>query len=319
MHYCAPPFGTTEQLDRQRRDTTNARVDQLRVTEPTIPGEQQGVPKRLGELEVYGLTHPGKVRPNNEDHFLVCSLRRQIEVYHTSLPDPSVFAKSEGLAFLALVADGVGGARAGEEASRIALEHVTRYVTQSLNCYYTSDPGDDDTFVRELEDSAMKVHAEISAEAEENPDLRGMATTLTLWIGVGESAYLLQVGDSRCYILQGDELVQISRDQTMAEELVDAGVFDRTDAAFNRWAHVLSSAIGGPQAVPKVTRVAQSLGSVGLMCSDGLTRHVSDELIRDRLTNMKSARECCELLLQDALDAGGEDNITIIAGRPAPT
>lgn len=269
-------------------------------------------------LDVYGLTHPGKVRPNNEDHFLICALRRNIEVYHTSLPDPSILGRSEGMAFLALVADGVGGARAGEEASRIALEHVTRYVSKSLNCYYTSDPGDDETFVQELGEAAMKVHAEIIEESRHDAEHRGMATTLTLWLGVGTSAYLLQVGDSRCYILQGDELIQISRDQTMAEEFVDAGVITRGDAAFNRWTNVLSSAIGGPQAAPMVTRVTQSLGSIGLMCSDGLTRHVSDEQIRHRLMTMTSARECCELLLQDALDAGGEDNITIIAGRPNP-
>ncbi len=276
-------------------------------------------PSVTTSLDVYGLTHPGKVRPNNEDHFLICALERKIEIYHTSLPDPSMLGRSEGLAFLALVADGVGGARAGEEASRIALEHVTRYVSQSLNCYYTTDPDDDESFVKELEEAAMKVHAEISAEAEHDVERRGMATTLTLWLGVGTSAYLLQVGDSRCYILQDDELIQISRDQTMAEEFVDAGVIRREDAAFSRWTNVLSSAIGGPQAAPKVTRVTQSIGSIGLMCSDGLTRHVSDERIRDRLINMTSARECCELLLQDALDAGGEDNITIIAGRPKPT
>lgn len=291
----------------------------LHVTERTsYPPANQETRALSSSLDVYGLTHPGKVRANNEDHFLVCSLQRKIEVYHTSLPDPSIFGRTEGLAFLALVADGVGGARAGEEASRITLEHLTRYVSRSLTCYYTSDPGDDETFVRELEEAAMKVHAEISEEAEHNPEFHGMATTLTLWLGVGSSAYLLQVGDSRCYILQDDELVQISRDQTIAEEFVEAGVISRSDAAFNRWTNVLSSAIGGPQAAPKVTRVAQSLGSVGLMCSDGLTRHVSDDRIRERLINMKSARECCESLLQDALDAGGEDNITIIAGRPAP-
>lgn len=289
------------------------------MPETSFPPRQSSHPALDTALDVYGLTHRGLVRPNNEDHFLVCSLQRKVEIYHTSLPDPSIFGRTEGLAFLALVADGVGGARAGEEASRIALEHVTRYVSKSLNCYYTSDAGDDHTFVEELEEAALKVHAEISSEASHDPELRGMATTLTLWLGVGSSAYLLQVGDSRCYVLEGDELIQISRDQTMAEDFVEAGVFDRTDPAFNKWANVLSSAIGGPQAAPKVTRVAQTLGSVGLMCSDGLTRHVSDERIRERLVNMKSARECCELLLQDALDGGGQDNITIIAGRPAPT
>ena len=267
------------------------------------------------ELDVFGLTHKGKVRANNEDHFLVCSLKRRVEVYYTSLPDPTVLAQSERLAFMALVADGVGGSRAGEEASRIALEHVTRYVTQSLDCYYTSD-ADDSNFVKELEEVALRVHSELAVEAATDPELKGMATTLTLWIGVWPTAYLLQVGDSRCYVLHDGELIQISRDQTMAEEFVKQGVFNRGDAAFKRWANVLSSAIGGPEAAPTVTKVTQSWNNVGLLCSDGLTRHVPDDRIRERLLEMTSAKQVCEALLQDALDAGGEDNITVVVGRP---
>lgn len=270
------------------------------------------------ELDVYGLTHPGKVRQNNEDHFLICALHKRLQVYHTSLPDTAILSEGERLAFLALVADGVGGSKAGEEASRITLEHVTRYVTESLDCYYTSDPSDDTRFMHELEEAAFKVHAEIAVESAADPGRSGMATTLTLWLGMWPNAYLLQVGDSRCYTLRDGQLVQISRDQTMAEEFVKQGVFNREDAAFKRWAHVLSSAIGGPEAAPSVTKVPQSWGSVGLMCSDGLTRHVSDDQIRDRLLNMQSAKQVCEDLLQDALDAGGDDNITIIAGRMLP-
>jgi serine/threonine protein phosphatase PrpC len=270
------------------------------------------------ELDVYGLTHPGKVRTNNEDHFLICALQKRVEVYHTSLPDPSILAQSQRVAFLALVADGVGGANAGEEASRITLEHVTRYVTESLECYYTSDPNDDSVFIHELEEAALKVHSEIAVEAATDPARRGMATTLTLWLGIWPNAYLLQVGDSRCYSMRDGNLTQMSRDQTMAEEFVKQGVFDRSDAAFKRWANVLSSAIGGPEAAPTVTKVPQSWGSVGLMCSDGLTRHVSDDRIRDVLLNIASAKEGCEVLLQDALDAGGEDNITVLIGRMIP-
>lgn len=267
------------------------------------------------ELDVYGLTHPGKVRKNNEDHFLICALKKKVEVYHTSLPNPAVLTNSQRVAMLALVADGVGGAKAGEEASRLALEHVTRYVTHSLECYYTSDPDDDSNFVHELEEAALKVHAEIAVEAATNKEREGMATTLTLWLGIWPNAYLLQVGDSRCYSLRDGELIQMSRDQTMAEEFVKQGIFNREDAAFKRWANVLSSAIGGPQAAPSVTKVPQSWGAIGLMCSDGLTRHVSDERIKDVLVNLESAKQGCETLLQDALDAGGEDNITIIIGR----
>lgn len=270
------------------------------------------------ELDVYGLTHTGKVRENNEDHFLVCSLQRRIEVYHTSLPDPTLLCQSERLAFMALVADGVGGAKAGEEASRTALEHVTRYVTQSLDCYYTSDADDDSNFLKELEEAALKVHADIAVESATDPERRGMATTLTLWLGVWPNAYLLQVGDSRCYVLREGELVQISRDQTMAEEFVKQGVFNREDAAFKKWANVLSSAIGGPEAAPTVTKVPQSWKNTGLICSDGLTRHVGDDRIREQLVNMTSAKQVCEALLQDALDAGGEDNITIVCGRSIP-
>jgi serine/threonine protein phosphatase PrpC len=274
---------------------------------------------RDNELDVYGLTHPGLVRKNNEDHFLICALKKKVEVYHTSLPDPSVLTNpSQRVAMMALVADGVGGAKAGEEASRITLEHVTRYVTEALECYYTSDSDNDAQFISELGEAALKVHSEIAVESATDAARRGMATTLTLWLGVWPNAYLLQVGDSRCYSLRDGELIQISRDQTMAEEFVQQGVFNRGDAAFKRWAHVLSSAIGGPQAAPTVSKVPQSWGSVGMMCSDGLTRHVSDERIKEVLATLTSAREGCERLLQYALDGGGEDNITVLIGRSVP-
>ena len=142
-----------------------------------------------------------------------------------------------------------------------------------------------------------------------------MATTLTLWIGLWPRGYLLQVGDSRCYVLRGVELTQISRDQTLAQELVDQGVFTRTDAMNSRFANVLASAIGGPQAAPTVTRLESRWGDVGLLCSDGLTKHVSDERICERLLTMTSARQACEGLLADALDAGGTDNVTIVIGK----
>ncbi len=270
------------------------------------------------ELDVYGLTHPGLVRKNNEDHFLICALKKRVEIYHTSLPDPSALTLSQRVAMMALVADGVGGAKAGEEASRITLEHVTRYVTEALECYYTSDPDNDSQFIGELEEAALKVHSEIAVESATDETRRGMATTLTLWLGIWPNAYLLQVGDSRCYSFRDGNLIQMSRDQTMAEEFVQQGVFNREDAAFKRWANVLSSAIGGPQAAPSVSKVPQSWGSVGMLCSDGLTRHVSDERIKEVLSTLTSAKQGCETLLQDALDAGGEDNITILIGRAVP-
>ena len=161
----------------------------------------------------------------------------------------------------------------------------------------------------------MRCHANVLRRAEDTGELRGMATTLTLWLGVWPRAYLVQVGDTRCYLLRDGELVQISRDQTMAQELVDLGVLKDVDAAPRQLAQTLSSAIGGPQTAPKVTCLTQQWGDVGLLCSDGLTRHVSDDRIRERLRTMRSARETCEALVQDALDGGGSDNVTVLIGR----
>lgn len=289
------------------------------TTSSEVPVAANIGPRPLdSELDICGLTHPGKVRPNNEDHFLICALQKHMQVYHTSLPDVSQLGGDERVALLAMVADGVGGAAAGEEASRMALEGVTKYLSGALQCYYSSDLSDDAEFVHTLEEAALTVHNEIAMTTQSDPSLRGMATTLTLWIGVWPRAYLLQVGDSRCYLLKNGELIQVSRDQTMAEDLVEQGVFTRTDAAQTRWAHILSSAIGGPEAAPSVKRVEQGWGLVGLLCSDGLTRHVSDDRIREQLMNMTSSRQACEALIQDALDAGGKDNITVIIGRAVP-
>jgi serine/threonine protein phosphatase PrpC len=132
-------------------------------------------------------------------------------------------------------------------------------------------------------------------------------------------AYLLQVGDSRCYLLRGDELTQITRDQTMAQELIDLGVLTRADASGTRFEHTLSSSIGGHQTAPVVTRIGLTWDTVVLLCSDGLTRHVSDDRIRERLRSMTSSRQVCEDLLQDALEGGGSDNITLIVRRAVPS
>ena len=267
------------------------------------------------ELDIFGLTHPGKVRKTNQDHFLVASLRRQVEIHITSLPPGTHWPAAKRLAFMAMVADGVGSTEAGEEASRLAVERVTEYVTQCIKAYHAADGHRVDAFSEAVADAAMQVHAAILQHAGDDDAHRKMATTLTLWIGIWPRAYLLQVGDSRCYVLRDDKLIQLTRDQTMAQELIDQGILSRTDAPRTRWANVLSSAIGGHQAAPVVTQMEYGWDQVGLLCSDGLFKHVSDERIAERLRTMTSARQVCQDLLNDALEDGGSDNITLIVGR----
>ncbi len=282
----------------------------------TLPGDIISPRKpRDDEIDVWGITHVGKVRKENQDHFLLGSLRKRLDILSSSLPAiKELPLEDERVAFLAMVADGVGGGRKGEEASRAALEEVTQYITDSARCYYQAD-ADGADFVNALKEAAALTHKRILERGQADPDTSGMATTLTLYIGLWPWTYLLQVGDSRYYIFCKGVLKQISRDQTMAQELADQGVLPPDVAKASRFAHVLSSSIGGPENAPVVTRLPASWDNVHLLCSDGLTKHVSDEQITRRLGEMTSAQQVCEVLLQDALDGGGTDNITIIVGR----
>ncbi len=270
---------------------------------------------REDEIDAHGVTHPGKVRRDNQDHYLLCSLRRQVAVRGSSIPqaDTLLGTENERLASMAMVADGVGGAAKGETASRVALTGIARYVSRSLRCYYRSEEEED--FSEALRQGARECHEELRRMAEEESEQRGMATTLTLYLGVWPRAYLLQLGDSRCYLLRDGELSQITRDQTMAQEMVDLGVMKPEQVAGTRLEHTLTSSIGGSHNQPTVTRFDMDWGHVLLLCSDGLTRHVSDERIREVLRSMTSARQACETLLQEALDGGGTDNITVVVGR----
>ena len=201
------------------------------TTAPAVPERKP----RDDEIDVHGLTHPGKVRSDNQDHFLICALKKQVVVHQTSLPQTEqLLAEPERLAFLAMVADGVGGGAKGAEASQMALAAVTQYVTNSMRSYYTARASDEQTLTLALKEGALQCHAEMVQRGQEDPDYRGMATTLTLYLGVWPRAYLLQVGDSRCYLLRNGELTQMSRDQTMAQELMDMGVTVSTEAMDGR-------------------------------------------------------------------------------------
>ena len=273
---------------------------------------------RDDEIDVFGLSHAGKVRAQNQDHFLLATIHKRVQVLQTNLSEQQRLPmEDERLAFIAMVADGVGGAEGGEEASATALEVAMQYMARSSDCYYQAD-GADEQFIHALQDAAMQSHQAVIDRAREVAEGRPMATTLTLFMGVWPVYYLLQVGDSRYYVFRDGALTQITRDQTIAQDLLDQGIFTRAMAARSQYSNVLSSAIGGDSAVPVVTRMRSDWKSIHLLCTDGLTKHVSDDTIGARLSSMTSSRQVCEQLLEDALEGGGTDNISIIVGRVVP-
>lgn len=268
------------------------------------------------QIDAWGLTHPGKVRTENQDHFFVGAIARGLTVEATSVTEGERrFVHPDRLASLGIVADGVGSSAGGGEAARLAVTDLLASVSRFFHDADRAENEDPDVFSRLLHDATLACHESLLGKAEEEGGKRRFATTLTLFLGLWPHAYLLQVGDSRCYIYKGGALSQISRDQTVAQDLVDSGALSRTAAEESRWANVLSSAIGAGEAAPAVTRVVRDWGTVVLLCSDGLTKHVPDERIAERLGSLTSSREVAEQLLQDALDGGGTDNITIVVGR----
>lgn len=267
------------------------------------------------EIDTFGLTHQGKVRKNNEDQFLMATIHKRVNVVATSLTDQQRLPFGDKrLAYIVMIADGVGGLASGEEASATAVEAALQYVTETMDCYYRADSSSE-RFIEELQAAALRAHEAVLAKKTGEGRTQRMATTLTLYMGVWPNSYILQVGDSRCYTWKAGTLTQISRDQTMAQDLVDQGVLSSTAARRTPLANILSSAIGADTTAPVVTRLDADWGNVHLLCSDGLTKHVSDERIAEVLGGMTSAQQACEQLLQDALDGGGTDNITIIVGR----
>ncbi len=272
------------------------------------------------ELDMFGLTHPGLKRAQNQDHFLLATVHPQVVVHGSSLGGSAELPlRGSRLGTILLVADGVGGSSDGAAAAQLATETVTQYVASSLRCYHEIGAGQAPEFLTALSEAAVRAHEAVRAAAATRADKRNLATTLTLGIGVWPWLYVVQVGDSRAYIYTHGALHQITRDQTLAQEMLDVGALDPEQARHSPLNHVLSSAIGSDDATPVVSRVDVSeRGCVLLFCTDGLTKHVSDEEIAQLCASGLSAEPLARRLLDISLERGGSDNITVVIAR-APT
>lgn len=276
----------------------------------TIPG--LGTRPRDEDLDLFGLTHPGKVRKENQDHFLVCTVYPQAVVHGTSLPEPGDLPlRGQRLATFLLVADGVGSGSAGGSASRLTVETIMKYVTTTLRCYHVAGSGSDEEFLEALQSAALEAHGAVVGQAAGAK----MATTLTLGVAVWPWMYVLQVGDSRCYVYFNRKLQQVTRDQTIAQDLVDRGALPADRVESSPFSHMLASAIGGTAAVPVVTKVAIPRGCIVLLCSDGLTKHVTNDELAAQIAAMESSEQLARSLVELALERGGSDNITVLAAR----
>jgi serine/threonine protein phosphatase PrpC len=275
-----------------------------------------GARPRDDELDLFGITHVGKVRTENQDHFLVATVHPELILHETSLPTPQTLPiHGTRLATVMLVADGVGGSTGGREASQLAIESIMKYVSSTLRCYHAAGSSEEEEFVDALRAAALEAHAAVRAESAQRPEVHRMATTLTLFIAVWPWAYVMQVGDSRCYYYHSGQLKQMTRDQTIAQDLVDQGVLAPDRVAKSPFSNVLASAIGADAALPEVSRTKMDGTGVFMLCSDGLTKHVKDDEIAAELKTLTSSEASCRRLLDLALERGGSDNVTVLIAR----
>jgi protein phosphatase len=270
---------------------------------------------RAVRIDAFGITDQGKVRSNNEDHFVVAEVRKSVTVTHGSLSAEALaHRQGNGAAHLLVVADGVGGGPDGDLASERTAAAVLSYVGSVSGCFHSLEPAREDDLLVNLEAAVQGVHSQLVEESG-GPRVRAPATTLTMILLVWPRAYLVHVGDSRAYVRRRGRVQRLTRDQTFGELMVSAGAWSEEQAARSRTAETLASAIGGSDLIPVVGLVDLEPGDSVLLCSDGLTKHVSDERIAEALSSAGSAESIARVLVDAALDDGGSDNVTVIVAK----
>ncbi len=271
-----------------------------------------------GKMDCHGMTDVGRKRTNNEDQFLIADLNKSMRVHQTSLQvddQTRLFGNSQGI--LLLVADGMGGAAAGERASQIAVDSLTRYLLNTMHWFLRLDHEGEDDFLENLKSALEHCQADILAEADRAPEQRGMGTTLTMAYVIWPRLYVVHAGDSRCYLARDSQLRQITTDHTMAQQLVEKGALRPEEAESSRLSHVLWKVVGGggEKVNPEVLKAELTLGDTLLLCTDGLHKHVPDEQIVQTLALNLPAAETCHRLVDAANSAGGSDNVTVVVSH----
>ncbi|MFL5507282.1 MAG: PP2C family protein-serine/threonine phosphatase [Gemmatimonadales bacterium] len=280
--------------------------------------EQRNERPSQDQYDVYGMSHPGLKRTQNQDHFLIASLHKALAIYGTSLPRESIPIISRPRGLIALVAEGVGGSTGGEEASQTTVATITRYLTDAADLYTRLDPSSEALFLDQLKASVARSHEALLEASGRASGGHGMATTLTLVMLIWPKAFIVHVGDSRAYRLRDGQLELVTRDQTMAQAMVDAGAITQEQAEASHLKHVLWSAVGGREAAPEVRTLDCELTDMMLVCSDGITKHISDDEIREHMLAHPTSEAICRALTDLALERGGSDNITVVVGRIKP-
>jgi len=278
------------------------------------PAAQVGRPSVT--VKAFGITDTGRVRPSNEDQFLIAELAKTMRIWHTSLPEPKVqFGNEHGHLFL--VADGMGGARAGEQASALAVVAIEQFTLNSFKWFFHADGAEAQRVLTQFQTALREADARILEESTDHPEFRGMGTTVTMAYHLDAQLCIVHVGDSRAYMYEEDELHQITQDHTVTADMVRRGDLQPEEVARHKLRHLITNVVGGTEALRFVEAHALQLraGDRLLLCSDGLTEMLTNDAIARTLRDQPDPEAACRQLVAQANEAGGKDNITVVIAR----
>jgi serine/threonine protein phosphatase PrpC len=275
---------------------------QINTAAPAVqPLPVEGVPVTPSgiRLTAFGRTDVGKVRTNNEDAFVVSELTAAPSIHAMA---SSVVIEVGNRGVLLAVSDGMGGEHAGEVASALAL-HALRQGMSTVTATSAEEA---------LRACVERANHEVWTAASV-PGRAGMGATLTAVLVVGTNAYIAEIGDSRAYLLRADRLLQLTRDQSLVQKLVDNGALTRAQADTCEYKNVILQAMGvKPDVVVALNRLPLRRGDRFLLCSDGLSGKVSEDEIEAVMVASEALESACTKLIDMALQRGGEDNVTVL-------
>lgn len=301
----APDEAAAEKTDGADANEPEEKPVTLEGDPPNPPAEPEQAPREIA-VRLFGRTDVGQVREHNEDNFIVADLTKESRGLMES--DRRQLVGDRGT--LLGVCDGMGGAAAGEVASQLAVDII--YQRMAIG----DPPKDHDELAARLVHAIEAAGLRIFSEAKLDRTRRGMGTTSTIAALMDDHLFLGQVGDSRAYILRGDRLVQVTRDQSLVNQLIEAGQLTEEEAETFEHNNIILQALGTADTVQvDLTYVLLKKGDTLMLCSDGLSGMVRNDEIREVLRTVEDPLEACKTLTDRANQAGGHDNITVVVAK----
>jgi len=305
-------------MSKASRSETHTRLKI--VTGQTSPKPELSAPEPFSSLvtvDLAGLSHPGLVRPDNQDHFLIVRGGRALETVCSNLAEVSPGVIFDETVYAMVIADGLGGYAAGEVASRRAIYYLLSMVLHTPDWILRRGPTKGSEVMERMADRFRSVNAALLREAAAQASLNGMSTTMTAAVTLGDDLIVTHVGDSRAYLYRGGALQRLTRDHSLADRLLREGVKAPTDRLSRELRGILLQALGAKDTLckPEVNHFVLNDGDCLLLCTDGLTNQVDDSVIADVLRKNMSAADSCQALIDLSLKNGGLDNATVLIGR----